>query len=159
MHTAPVRFDSRSPSVQQAAEAEATPAAEAVEFEVCDAPRDPAVPSRWYDLVVPAGVCAVRIDAVGGGAVGEAGRRVFGARVLATVPAAPGERITVRTSASELADGGSEVLFASNWAERWILAAGGRRPGSSWAPVGAHVEERAHDGPGRVTLVWVHDVK
>lgn len=125
---------------------------------ICEAPSDPFVPTVWFELTVPAGIAAIEIDAVGGGAMlGPVERPAFGARVRATVPARAGERLSVRTSAIVEADGGSEVTFASNWADRWVFAAGGHRRAPSWGPEGAVIEEGIHAGPGRVAIRWRPD--
>ncbi|MDR5698647.1 hypothetical protein [Agromyces aerolatus] len=125
---------------------------------VCDAPIDPWVPSLWYELTVPAGVTEVEIEALGSGAgSGTIDPVTSGTRVRTTVPARAGERLSVRTSSVPGADGGSEVTFASGWADRWVFASGGERRGPSWGPVGAVIEERVHAGPGRVTISWGFD--
>ncbi len=122
---------------------------------VCEAPADSFVPTLWFELTVPDGVAAIEIDAVGGGEVlGPVERPAFGTRVRARVPARAGERLSVRTSGIVSADGGSEVTFTSNWADRWVFAAGGHRRAPSWGPVGAVIEEGIHAGPGRVTIAW-----
>lgn len=122
---------------------------------ICPAPEDGSAPTLWYEVTVPAGVTAVEIDAVGSGAMlGAVERPAFGTRVRATVTACPGERLSIRTSGLLFADGGSEVAFASDWADRWVFASGGEHRSSSWGPVGAVIEERAHRGPGCVTLSW-----
>lgn len=115
------------------------------------------MPKARYAIVVPAGVVAVALEAVGSGGHLDPRYGVRpGDRVRVVVPASPGEGFDVQVGGCPLRDGGAEVVFATDWADRWCYAAGGAGRAPSWGPVGAMVERHVHRGPGRVTIAWIH---